>query len=350
MEARVSRGHLEYRDEKGSYRIPVGRRTRKRMMVLDKKEGEYIRSLEMDLFTGFVYYCVDNETSGGLSYYYDMSSKKVGHYFIHRYLRLARNHGFTCSPQEEEIFEKLPCDNWAEEMGKLPGWTEAIENRMESLLLPGRDPLKIPARDLASAFCACADSASAVSLSTGPAPAGSVPAAPAAPDPVSSGTAAADPAVTRAPVKRVTFVEAPAAYPTRKREYVFDLGGKEDRRILHYLDDTVGNEFFGEDEEYDRILSADERRLLVGLAAPFLREGAGGADMCRNAPQISTELCRQLCGLLSRRESFLMEEVRIRLEDGSEICAETDTEEKTLRARALEAAMRGLLRREIEIG
>ena len=76
MEAKVSRGHLEVHDEKGSYRIPVGRKSRKCLAVLDQKEGEYTRSLELDLFTGFVYYCVDNATSGGLSYYYDMSSKK----------------------------------------------------------------------------------------------------------------------------------------------------------------------------------------------------------------------------------------------------------------------------------
>ena len=62
MEAKVSRGHLEVHDEKGSYRIPVGRRSRKTLMILDQKEGEYIRSLELDLFTGFVYYCVDNAT------------------------------------------------------------------------------------------------------------------------------------------------------------------------------------------------------------------------------------------------------------------------------------------------
>ena len=79
MKANVSRGYLEYSDERGSYRIPLGRRSRKCLAVLDRREGEYVRSLEMDLFTGFVYYSVDNETSGGLSYYYDMSSKKVGH-------------------------------------------------------------------------------------------------------------------------------------------------------------------------------------------------------------------------------------------------------------------------------
>ena len=59
MEAKVSRGHLEVHDEKGSYRIPVGRKSRKCLAVLDQKEGEYTRSLELDLFTGFVYYCVE---------------------------------------------------------------------------------------------------------------------------------------------------------------------------------------------------------------------------------------------------------------------------------------------------
>ena len=133
MEAKVSRDHLEVHDERGSYRIPVGRRSRKCLMILDQKEGEYVRSLELDLFTGFVYYCVDNATSGGLSYYYDMSSKKVSNFFVHRYLRLARNHGFVASPEEYEVFEKLPCADWVSEVEKLPGWKEAIENRMQRL-------------------------------------------------------------------------------------------------------------------------------------------------------------------------------------------------------------------------
>ena len=144
MEAKVSRGHLEVHDEKGSYRIPIGRRSRKCLMILDQKEGEYIRSLELDLFTGFVYYCVDNATSGGLSYYYDMSSKKVSRFFVHRYLRLARNHGFVAAPEEYEVFEKLPCDDWVKEVEKLPGWKEAIDNRMQRLLLPEAEVVRIP--------------------------------------------------------------------------------------------------------------------------------------------------------------------------------------------------------------
>ena len=145
MEANVIRGHLEVHDEKGSYRIPVGRRSRKCLMILDQKEGEYVRSLEIDLFTGFVYYCVDNATSGGLSYYYDMSSKKVSRFFVHRYLRLARNHGFTATPEEYEVFESLPCADWVNQVEKLPGWKEAIENRVQGLLLPWTDVVRIPA-------------------------------------------------------------------------------------------------------------------------------------------------------------------------------------------------------------
>ena len=136
MEANVKRGHLEVHDERGSYRIPIGRRSRKTLMILDQKEGEYIRSLELDLFTGFVYYCVDNATTGGLSYYYDMSSKKVSRFFIHRYLRLARNHGFTASPEEYEVFEKLPCQEWVTEMEKLPGWKADIRGARDWDALP----------------------------------------------------------------------------------------------------------------------------------------------------------------------------------------------------------------------
>ena len=77
MQAEVSRGYLDYQDERGCYSVPIGRRSRKCLVILDKKEGEFVRSLEIDLFTGNVYYSVNNETGGGLSYYYDMSSKKI---------------------------------------------------------------------------------------------------------------------------------------------------------------------------------------------------------------------------------------------------------------------------------
>ena len=51
MEANVIRGHLEVHDDKGSYRIPVGRRSRKPLMILDQKEGEYIRQFKPVLNT-----------------------------------------------------------------------------------------------------------------------------------------------------------------------------------------------------------------------------------------------------------------------------------------------------------
>ena len=71
MTAEVRRGHLECRDERGSYRIPLGRRSRKCLAVLDKREGEFVRSLELDLFTGFVYYCVDKNDLPALKKAYE---------------------------------------------------------------------------------------------------------------------------------------------------------------------------------------------------------------------------------------------------------------------------------------
>ncbi len=183
MQAEVSRGYLDYQDERGCYSVPIGRRSRKCLVILDKKEGEFVRSLEIDLFTGNVYYSVNNETGGGLSYYYDMSSKKVGHYFIHRYLRLARDHGLTIAPLESEIFEKLPCENWIEELERLPGWKEAIDNRIQDLLLPWKEVVKVSLPE------------------------------------ISAGCIAQDPA-DKKEIASISFVQSPAAYPAGAREYV----------------------------------------------------------------------------------------------------------------------------------
>ena len=325
MKANVSRGYLEYSDERGSYRIPLGRRTRKCLAVLDRREGEYVRSLEMDLFTGFVYYSVDNETSGGLSYYYDMSSKKVGHYFIHRYLRTAKNHGFTASPQELEIFEKLPCDNWVEEMEKLPGWKEAIENRVENLLLPGREVVRIPAAGPGEILTA--EEAAAA--------------------------AANDSMAIEQELVSVTFIEIPAAYPTLRREFTFQFGKAGDRALMQYRNDNVGNEFFGENEEFDRFLSDKEKAWIGSLTAGVLSDpmtkttekgtGAGGSvDYCTD------EEADRLLDLLAG-ENLRMEEVRVKYADAGQTSLQTESQEQKRRAQILKAALRGLMRREVEL-
>lgn len=310
MGAQVIRGTLEYSDERGSYRIPVGRRSRKCLTVLDKKEGEYIRSLELDLFTGFVYYCVDNATSGGLSYYYDMSSKKVGHYFIHRYLRTARNHGFSCSAQETEIFEKLPCENWVEEMEKLPGWKDAIEKRVENLLLPGTEVLRIPAAN------AVADGSDAAAADNGE----KLPDLPA--------------------IAKIVFTEKSAALSTLKRQFVFELLPAGNRILLRHRNENAGNEFFRENEEFDLFLTDAEYAWIRNLAAAAVgSNGETGPD----------PLFEKLEAVMPQREELIMDEICITGTEGEEIRVKTDSQAKKEAAEMLRAAMTGLLRRAVEL-
>lgn len=316
MEANVVRGHLEVHDEKGSYRIPVGRRSRKTLMILDQKEGEYIRSLELDLFTGFVYYCVDNATTGGLSYYYDMSSKKVSRFFIHRYLRLARNHGFTASPEEYEVFEKLPCQDWVTEMEKLPGWKEAIENRMQRLLLPEAEVVRIPVsgtRDQEK-------NKTAENLLSG--------------------------------ISSVSFFRAPSAYPTKEKKYMYFFRQSEGENLLLHRDDTIGNEFFGEDVEFERILSDDEYAwigsLLTNIAAADKDACAGvwAAVMDQTKKIMTPDV---LHTLFPMREEIVLQRVVINYQDGSSREITADNPDLIERADIVQTGLRGILRREIEL-
>lgn len=335
MAAEVRRGHLECRDERGSYRIPLGRRSRKCLAVLDKREGEFVRSLELDLFTGFVYYCVDNATSGGLSYYYDMSSKKVGHYFIHRYIRNARNHGFTCTPVESEVFEKLPCDNWVEEVEKLPGWKEAIENRVENLLLPGREVIGIKVRederfsgekgDVSPAAVKSEDAFSAISS--------------------------------------ISFFMYPAAYPAGIREFVyaFDRQDPAGAPLLLYRNKVVGNEFFGEDGEFEIYLTGKEDTLirflaataLAGREADLLRLDGSGDNPDSEAGSDGTEESASEALRSLRKEhdgeEMVLKEMAVRFADGREVRVGFQSPSEALPAQNLRTILHGMLRREVNL-
>lgn len=315
MEAKVDRGFLEVQDEKGSYRIPVGRRSRKCLFILDKKEGEYVRSLEIDLFTGYVYYSVDNETSGGLSYYYDMSSKKVGHYFIHRYLRLAIQHGTVVPPLEREVLEKLPCENWQEELKKLPGWEEAIEHRLDLLLLPAREVWQAGIPEGAETWTAAAGRGEGSK------------------EQADSGSQGKSPLLTAG------FTVRQALHSVGKREYVFQWVRSPGMIRLLHRDAVAGSEFFGENGEYERILSEKESFWLDLLLTSL-------TGRIPEAEQYIESAAEEI--LPGRRDSFV-EKVVLSCEDGSSrtIAVEADKNEKA--AALLLEALRGLVRREIEV-
>ena len=340
MTAEVRRGHLECRDERGSYRIPLGRRSRKCLAVLDKREGEFVRSLELDLFTGFVYYCVDNATSGGLSYYYDMSSKKVGHYFIHRYIRNARNHGFTCTPLESEVFEKLPCDNWVEEVEKLPGWKEAIENRVENLLLPGREVIGIRVKEHDCFSGEKGDVSPAAVKAEGTFPV----------------------------ISSISFFMYPAVYPAGIREFVyaFDRQDPAEAPLLLYRNKVVGNEFFGEDGEFEIYLTGKEDALIrhlteaamEGRGADLIRldgsrdnpdaaagtDGAGRAGADESASEALRALRKEHDG-----EEMVLKEMAVCFADGREGRIEFQSPAEALPAQNLRTILHGMLRREVNL-
>ena len=326
MQAEVSRGYLDYRDDRGCYSVPIGRRSRKCLVILDKKEGEFVRSLEIDLFTGNVYYSVNNETGGGLSYYYDMSSKKVGHYSIHRYLRLARDHGLTIAPLESEIFEKLPCENWIEELERLPGWKEAIDNRIQDLLLPWKEVVKVSLPE------------------------------------ISAGCIAQDPA-DKKEIASISFVQSPAAYPAGAREYVYLFEKRDGKTVLRHKDATAGNEFFRQNEEYERILSEEEYAWIAWLASPFCALPAHGSADSFETPGKASDL---FGALLSGQEEMVIREVTVRRLSGADpvrtvfdkASGKTDNASASGpaasaatagRAHILQTLLRGLMRREIEL-
>ena len=334
MEAAVRRGLLSVRDEKGSYRIPVGRRGRKCLIVLDKKEGEYIRSLELDLFTGFVYYCVDNLTSGGLSYYYDMSSKKVGHYFIHRYLRLAIVRGVEVTPVERAVFEMIPCENWVEEMEKLPGWKEAIEHRVDRLLLPWKEPVQIRILQTEHASAAAAEGGCETDLLSsgtfGPE------------DPGRAGSASGE--------GTITFSRFPEAYPSQARKYVFQFVKNGEGYALRHLDENIGGEFFGENEEYELYLTeAEFAWIRETVRALFLKESRTDWEKEGQAGTLALAALEPFEEMLSDGAGMVTKETEVRfagmdyIETGS---AETGGKKS---ADTLFNLLRGLLRREIEL-
>lgn len=313
MEAKVSRGHLEVHDEKGSYRIPVGRRSRKCLMILDQKEGEYVRSLELDLFTGFVYYCVDNATSGGLSYYYDMSSKKVSRFFVHRYLRLARNHGFVATPEEYEVFEKLPCEDWVNEVEKLPGWKEAIDNRMQRLLLPEADVVRIPVAEQVQK---------------------------------DTENTARD---FLADISSVSFFRAPSAYPAKEKEYLYVFRQSGQENLLLHRDDTIGNAFFGEDVEFEGILLDTETAWLGSLLECTAAADADGlsAALMNQADRVFTP--DVMHALFPMSVELVLQKAVLSFKDGRSVEITAADSGRIRRADILQTALRGLLRREIEL-
>ena len=125
----INGGCINYEDDMGAYKIPLGRRTHHCLIRLEDNE-QVTRSLEIDLLTGNVYYAVDNHTDTGLAYYYDMTMQKVWNNRILRLLQSIRNEALKPAPEIRKVIRKLPCEDWAEILSILPGWQEAYMQKL----------------------------------------------------------------------------------------------------------------------------------------------------------------------------------------------------------------------------
>lgn len=229
-------GCLNYEDEKGAYKIPLGRRSRRRLLTLEEKPGQYIRSLEIDLLTGFVYYCVDNSTPGGFAYYYDMNSTKVWNSRILRLLRSIRDERFRPSPELKAAVSRLPSEHWEEILSSLPGWEEILAHRTDNLFLPHE-----PVRQ------------------------------------VSVSLAAVRKAGEENPLAGIAgFTLHSEAEPLIRggQEDRFTLETEADRWMLLYENSQIGGEFFSADEKYRRNLTPAEETWLLSR----LRQTAGTVE------------------------------------------------------------------------
>lgn len=226
----ISEAYLSYRDERVDYKVYIGKKIRRQLIVLDYKPGVVTKSLEIDLSNGFVYYDIEPATAGAVAYYYDTANRTVDNYEIRRLLFEIRNTEFEPSPEVKAVLEQLPCENWEEVLSQLPGWKEKIEHRYDDLFLPYGEvhTQKISDQDLA--------------------------------DP--------DGTLQTEDGRSFAWKELKSVCIASGRSKVSRHGWKHDFKIVEYNgkpallygNDNIGAEFFHEDEEYKRAFSEKEGR------------------------------------------------------------------------------------------
>jgi len=221
-------GCLNFSDEKGAYKILVGKRAWFHLLTLEEND-QVTRSLDIDLLTGYVYYSVDNHTGTGLAYYYDRNTTKVWNNRILRLIKNIRDEALKPELPIKRALQKLPCDDWAEVLSILPGWDEAMANRYDRLFLPHQEVsfVKFDGSD----------------------------------DPL-----------PELPETIELHLQSHIASQA-DLVYTFQILRQSETYTLHYENRMIGAEFFNEDEVYERILNPKERCWVASLA----RE-AGKAD------------------------------------------------------------------------
>lgn len=265
--AYVTHGYLHYEDTAGMYEIPIEKKSREVLLVLENSDKGFERHLELDLITGAVYYCYDSNSSAGLTWTYDMSSKKCSNHEVLRRLRSIHDDRFQPSPEVKNIIRQLPCDNWIELVEQLPGWKEKIEHRYDRLLLPEGPVTHIQLKEedlLSGADLAKWDGLTSVEIEK----------------------------------------EHSRLTGTHLWKHVFEFRRKDGQTTLHYNNDNEGAEFTREDELYERYLTDPEYRwILTELAG---QDGTSGdaAELIfgqkRQATKISEDLFDTLMKFLKR--------------------------------------------------
>ena len=129
-------GHLHVTDEKGSYSVPVGRKARRTLCVIQEEPGRWKRCIEIDLITGNIYLTVDHADDAANVYYYDSASEKLWNERLLRILRTAARAGMVLDDALRKVVVKLPCPEWQELLRTLPGWEDELAHRLDNILLP----------------------------------------------------------------------------------------------------------------------------------------------------------------------------------------------------------------------
>ena len=179
---------------------------------------------------------------------------------------------------------------------------------------------------------------------------------------ISAGCIAQDPA-DKKEIASISFVQSPAAYPAGAREYVYLFEKRDGKTVLRHKDATAGNEFFRQNEEYERILSEEEYAWIAWLASPFCALPAHGSADSYETPGKASDL---FGALLSGQEEMVIREVTVRRLNGADpvrtvfdkASGKTDNASASGpaasaatagRAHILQTLLRGLMRREIEL-
>lgn len=256
----IYRGYLNVRDTKGAYKIYIGKEARRKLLTLYEKPGVVTRSLEIDLNTGTVYYDVAADNTGSAAYFYDTANRKVDNYEISQFLRFVRP-PFRPSDLEMEVFSQFPSENWLEDLRRIPGWDQTIDEYLDSLRLPKEE---VEQKQLSSEELL-------------------------------------DPA--KEAVDGHTWGELTGAMITLRSKVSrrgwhshFTIGQRPDGKLtLHHRNDNMGAEFFHEDEEFERYLSPADYAWILHIVKTLVAgekrsESEGGGTGRRAANMDSVRL------------------------------------------------------------